>query len=158
MDHLDRALLACLQQDNLQTADRLADQVGRSPSAVARRVRRLRINGAIAAETAILSEAAAGHPLSAVIHVQLERHVPHEGNLLRQRLIAHPQVQLCLDVAGAFDMVLLVVAADMEVFNAFTLSVLEQPIVRRFETSFVKKRHKATLAVPLPIRERASER
>lgn len=149
MDHLDRALLVCLQQDNLQTAERLAEQVGRSPSAVARRVRRLRAEGAIAAETAILSEAAAGHPLSAVIHVQLERHVPHEGNLLRQRLVAHPQVQLCLDVAGAFDMVLLVVAADMEVFNAFTLAVLEQPFVRRYETSFVKKRHKASLAVPL---------
>ncbi|WP_292064108.1 Lrp/AsnC family transcriptional regulator [Brevundimonas sp. UBA7664] len=149
LNQLDRALLACLQQDNMQTADRLAEQVGRSSSAVARRVRRLRAEGAIAAETAVLSDAAAGHPLSAVIHVQLESHVPHESNRLRQRLIAHPQVQLCLDIAGAFDIVLLVVAADMEVFNAFTLSVLEQPVVRRFETSFVKKRHKATLAVPL---------
>ena len=63
--------------------------------------------------------------------------------------MAHPQVQLCLDIAGAFDIVLLVVAADMDVFNAFTLALLEQPIVRRFETSFVKKRHKATLSVPL---------
>lgn len=149
MDHLDRALLACLQQNNLQTADRLAEQVGRSPSAVARRVRRLRAEGAIAAEAAILSDVAAGHPLSAVIHVQLERVAPHEGNLLRQRLVAHPQVQLCLDVAGPFEIVLLVVAANMEVFNAFTLAVLEQPIVRRYETSFVKKRHKASLAVPL---------
>lgn len=149
MDHLDRALLVCLQQDNLQTADQLAERVGRSPSAVARRVRRLRAEGAIAAEAAILSDAAAGHPLSAVIHVQLERVAPHEGNLLRQRLVAHPQVQLCLDVAGAFEIVLLVVAANMDIFNAFTLEVLEQPIVRRFETSFVKKRHKATLAVPL---------
>lgn len=149
MDHLDRALLACLQQNNLQTADRLAEQVGRSPSAVARRVRRLRAEGAIAAETAVLSDAAAGHPLSAVIHVQLERVAPHEGNLLRQRLVAHPQVQLCLDVAGPFEIVLLVVAANMDVFNAFTLAELEQPIVRRYETSFVKKRHKATLAVPL---------
>ena len=149
MDHLDRAPLVCLQQDNLQTADRLAEQVGRSPSAVARRLRRLRTGGSIAAEAAILSDAAAGHPLSAVIHVQLERVAPHEGNLLRQQLVAHPQVQLCLDVAGPFEIVLLVVAANMEVFNAFTLAVLEQPIVRRFESTFVKKRHKATLAVPL---------
>ena len=138
MDHLDRALLVCLQQNNLQTADRLAEQVGRSPSAVARRVRRLRTDGSIAAETAILSDAAAGHPLSAVIHVQLERVAPHEGNLLRQQLVAHPQVQLCLDVAGPFEIILLVVAANMDVFNAFTLAVLEQPLVRRFESTFVK--------------------
>jgi DNA-binding Lrp family transcriptional regulator len=149
-DGLDLRLLACLQEDNLQTADRLAERVGRSPSAVARRLRRLRAGGAIAAETAILSEEAAGHPLSAIVHVQLERHAPQEGDLLRRRLAASANVQLCLDVSGAFDILLLVVAADMDAYNDFADTHLaEQPAVRRFETSFVKKRVKATLAVPL---------
>jgi len=71
--------------------------VVRSASAVVRRVRRLRAEGIITADTAILSDAAAGHRLSAVIHIQLERVAPREGNLLRQRLVAHPQVQLCLE-------------------------------------------------------------
>lgn len=149
LDGLDRKLLACLQRDNLQTAERLADQVGRSPSAVARRLRRLRSSGAVAADIALISEEAAGFPLSAIIQIQLERHAPQEGDRLRRRLTASPNVQLCLDISGAFDILLLVVAADMDTFNSFTADMLEGPPVRRFETSFVKRRVKASLAVPL---------
>lgn len=150
LDALDRQLLACLQRDNLQTADMLAEKVGRSPSAVARRLRRLRASGAVTADVALISEEAAGHPLSAIIHVQLERHVPQEGDRLRRRLVASPNVQFCLDIAGAFDILLLVVAADMDDYNAFTDTMLAtHPAVRRLESTFVKKRVKATLAVPI---------
>ncbi len=150
LDRLDMRLLDLLQENNLQTADVLAERVGRSPSAVARRLRRLRASGAVAADVAIVSEKAAGYPLSAIIHIQLERHAPQEGDRLRRRLLASPNVQLCLDISGAFDILLLVVASDMEDYNRFADAMLaEQGAVRRFETSFVKKRVKATLAVPL---------
>jgi DNA-binding Lrp family transcriptional regulator len=150
LDPLDLKLLACLQEDNLQTADILSDKVGRSPSAVARRVRRLRETGAVAADSAVVSDKAAGYPLSAIVHVQLERHAPQEGDALRRRLAASPNVQLCLDISGAFDILLLVVAADMDAYVAFADAHLaEQPAVRRLETTFVKKRVKATLALPL---------
>ena len=150
LDKLDRLLLAALQGDNQQTADMLADQVGRSASAVARRLRRLRESGAIAADVAILSDRAAGCPLSAIVHIQLERHAPQDGDRLRRRLIASPNVQLCLDISGAFDILLLVVAPDMAAYNDFADQMLaEHTAARRFETSFVKKRVKATLAFPL---------
>jgi Lrp/AsnC family leucine-responsive transcriptional regulator len=149
LDKFDRHLLACLQEDNLQTADRLAEKVGRSPSAVARRLRRLRSTGAVAADVSLISESAAGHPLSAIVQIQLERHAQHEADAVRRRLAASPNVQLCLDLAGAFDILLLVVASDMDSYNDFTGRLLERPGVRRFETTFVKKRVKATLAVPL---------
>jgi Lrp/AsnC family leucine-responsive transcriptional regulator len=149
LDRLDRQLLSCLQADNLQTADRLAEQVGRSPSAIARRLRRLRATGVVAADVAIISEEAAGHPLSAVVLIQLERHAPHEVAVVLRRLTASPNVQLCLNLAGAFDIMILVVAADMDAYNALAGRLLEQPGIRRFETTFVKSRVKATLAVPL---------
>ncbi len=150
LDQLDMRLLACLQEDNLQTADILAEKVGRSPSAVARRVRRLRATGAIARDVAVVSEKAAGNPLFAVIHVQFERHGPQGEDSLRRRLAASHHVQLCLDIAGAFDILLRAVAVDMDDFNAFTAEHLfGQPAVRRFESTFVKRRVKATLALPL---------
>ena len=159
LDDLDLRLLACLQQDNLQTSDVLAEKVGRSPSAVARRVRRLRSTGAIAADVALVSEKAAGNPLFAVVHVQFDRHAPQTEAGLRRRLVASPNVQLCLDLAGAFDLLLLVVAADMEEYNSFTAEQLEgQPAVRRFESTFVKRRVKATLALPLRPLARADRR
>lgn len=149
LDRLDMRLLALLQRNNLTTADQLADVVGRSSSAVARRLRRLREDGVVAADVAVVSDAAAGFPLSALVHVQLERHAPRESADVRRRWLASPHVQLCLDLAGSFDVALLVVAADMEAYNLFAAELLEHPAVRRFETSFVKKRHKATLAFPI---------
>lgn len=150
LDRLDIRLLDCLQQDNLQTADRLAERVGRSPSAVARRLRRLRATGAVAADVSLVSEEAAGHPLFAIVHLQLERHALQAADLLRRRLVASPNVQLCLDISGAFDILLMVVAADMDAYNRFADAMLaEQPAVRRYETSFVKRRAKASLSVPL---------
>jgi len=150
LDALDHRLLAAMQENNLLTADQLAERVGRSPSAIARRLRRLRESGAIAADISVLSDVAAGHPLSAIVHIQLERHAPQEGDRLRRRLVASPNVQLLLDIAGTFDILALVVARDMAAYNEFADATLaEHPAVRRFETSFVKKRVKATLAFPI---------
>lgn len=150
LDRLDLALLACLQEDNQLTADQLAERVGRSPSAVARRVRRLRDTGAIAADVSIVADDAVGQPLSAVVLLQLERHALSASDAFRRRLIACPNVQLCLDVSGAFDILLLVVARDMAAFNAFADDLLVgEGAVRRYETSFVKKRLKASFALPL---------
>nr|WP_295370130.1 Lrp/AsnC family transcriptional regulator [uncultured Sphingosinicella sp.] len=154
LDRLDISLLACLQRDNMQTTEALAEQVGRSPSAVARRVRRLRSSGAIASDVSLISEEAAGQPLSAVVHIQLERHAIQASDLLRRRLVASPNVQLSLDISGSFDILLLVVAPDMDAYNRFADAMLaDEPAVRRFETSFVKRRAKATLAVPLQAGE-----
>jgi DNA-binding Lrp family transcriptional regulator len=150
LDQVDLQLLASLQQDNLKTADQLSEQVGRSPSVVARRLRRLREIGAVAADVSLVSEEAAGMPLSAIVHVQLDRHTPQEVDRLRRRLVASPNVQLCLDLAGSFDFLVLVVARDMHGYNAFADATLEDnQAVRRFETTFVKRRVKATLAFPL---------
>ena len=150
LDALDLNLLTCLQQDNLLTADLLAEKVGRSPSAIARRLRRLRTSGAIAADVALVSEQAVGHPLSAIIHIQLERHALNEVEGFKRQLVACENVQFCLEISGAFDILLLVVVPDMAAFNDFADDLLAgQRGVRRYETSFVKRRLKASLALPL---------
>jgi DNA-binding Lrp family transcriptional regulator len=57
-------------------------------------------------------------------------------------------------LAGSFDILLLVVARDMRDYNEFADAALEDnPAVRRFETTFVKRRVKATLAFPLGEQE-----
>ena len=150
LDQLDLKLLACVQADNQLTADILADRVGLSPSAVARRLRQLRTAKAIAGDVSIVAEQALGHPLSAVIHVQLERHALTEVATFKRLLAASDNVQFCLEISGAFDILLLVVVADMEAFNLFADDMLAgQRAVRRYETSFVKRRLKASLALPL---------
>lgn len=150
-DDFDRALLDLLQQDGLATADQLAAQVPLSPSAIARRVRRLRAEGSIAATRAVLGEALLGRRLRALVTVQLHDHAPAAGlAALRAHLIAMPEVQLCLEVSGPGDLMLLVSVADMPAFNDFADAHLAgNPVVRRYETAFVKKALKFTTAAPL---------
>ena len=127
IDSIDRQLLALLQENNLQTSDELAERVGRSSSVIARRLRRIRTDGLVVSEGAQISPEAAGCLLSAVVHVQL-----------------------CFEISGAFDLLLLVVAHDMAEFNRFADETLAKNAgVRRYETMFVKKRVKATLAFPI---------
>ncbi|WP_197042216.1 Lrp/AsnC family transcriptional regulator [Sandarakinorhabdus oryzae] len=151
MDELDRSLLAQLQQDGLATADQLAELVPLSPSAIARRLRRLRGDGTIAATRAILSERLLGQRLRALVTVQLHDHAPAAGlAALRATLLALPEVQLCLEISGPSDLVLLVSVADMPAFNEFADAHLAgNPVVRRYETAFVKKALKFSTAVPL---------
>jgi DNA-binding Lrp family transcriptional regulator len=150
LDALDLRLLDFLQRDNQLTADDLAERVGRSPSAVARRLRRLRENKAIVADVSVAAEWAVGSPLSAIVHLQLERHALNEVEAFRRQLVACSNVQFYLEISGTFDILLLVVVADMEAFNRFADEMLAgERAVRRYETSFVKRRLKASLALPL---------
>jgi DNA-binding Lrp family transcriptional regulator len=117
---------------------------------VARRLRQLRASKAIAGDVAVVAEQSVGHPLSAIIHVQLERHALTEVASFKRLLAASENIQFCLEISGAFDILLLVVVADMDSFNVFADDLLAgQRAVRRYETSFVKRRLKASLALPL---------
>jgi Lrp/AsnC family leucine-responsive transcriptional regulator len=140
LDRFDVALLNLLQADALATADALAGSVPLSPSAIARRVRKLRRAGLIAADVAILAPAVTADRLRAIVQVQVHEHAEEKGiAALRARLAGAREVQLLLDISGAFDIMALVVTRNMAAFNAFAeRHFAADPSVRRYETSFVK--------------------
>jgi DNA-binding Lrp family transcriptional regulator len=150
-DMLDLRILDLLQRDALLTADELAQRLPLSASAIARRIRRLRESGVIAEDVSVLSEQV-GPFLSAVVQVQLDRHALAAVEALRRRLVASPHVQLYLEISGTFDLMLLVTVRDMDAFNDFVDTMLgADPVVRRYETSFVKRRRKFSTALPLDV-------
>jgi Lrp/AsnC family leucine-responsive transcriptional regulator len=140
LDRFDILLLNLLQADNLATAERLAEAVPLSPSAITRRVRKLREAGAIAGDFALLSPDLTAGRLRAIVQVQVHEHAEEKGiAALRARLAEAIEVQLLLDISGAFDLLVLVVTRNMNAFNAFADShFAADPAVRRYETSFVK--------------------
>jgi DNA-binding Lrp family transcriptional regulator len=150
-DMLDLRILDLLQRDALLTADELAQRLPLSASAIARRIRRLRESGVIAEDVSVLSDQV-GPFLSAVVQVQMDRHALAAVEALRRRLVASPQVQLYLEISGTFDLMLLVTVRDMDAFNDFVDTMLAaDPVVRRYETSFVKRRRKFSTALPLDV-------
>lgn len=154
-DSFDLQLLNLMQEDADRTADQLAERVALSPSAIARRLRRLKEAGAIARTIALLAPSFADHRLRALIGIQLNEHAPAAGLAgLRDRLRSRDEVQLCLEVSGSDDMVLLVACRDMAEFNAFADSELAaSPVVRRYETRFVKKEIKSRPMIRLDERD-----
>jgi DNA-binding Lrp family transcriptional regulator len=141
LDKFDHHLLDLLQKDDTRTADSLARDVPLSPSAIARRLRHLRSNGSIARTIAILGPKITSSRLRAVITLQLKEHADSAGkSALVTRIRAVPQVQLCYELAGTTDMLLILDCANMAEFNALAQRVLvADDTVKRYETSFVKE-------------------
>ena len=140
LDDFDRALLDAAQRDDSRTADSLSKEIPLSPSAIARRLRRLRSDGWIARTIALLDKRLTGRRLRAVVWLQLAEHADQRGKAaLLRRIRTTAQVQFCYELAGVYDMVLLFDCASMEQFNETAEAVLvADATVRRYETAIVK--------------------
>ena len=149
MDRIDRALLALLQEDSRRTADILGEALGLSRSAVTRRIQNLTQEGIIAKEVAVLGDRVRAGRVAAIVNVQFDRHKPLEADQFKRAVRAMPEVQLFVLITGASDALLLVSVRDMDHFNAFADQLASMPLVRRYETSFIKRMEKFTTAVPL---------
>jgi DNA-binding Lrp family transcriptional regulator len=77
LDKLDKAILRALQANGRETYDVVGEQVGLSPSAVLRRVKRLEEAGIIDRYVALVRPEAVGLGLTAYINVRLEKHTEH---------------------------------------------------------------------------------
>lgn len=141
LDRLDFALLDCMQRNASLTADRLAETVPLSPSAIARRLRRLRGEGWIARTISLLSPTLTANRLRALVFIELSEHANLKGkDALKTRLVKAPAVQFCYETTGNFDLLALIDCASMAAFNDLAEAVLvADSTVRRYETSFVKR-------------------
>jgi len=154
LDKLDRQILRKLQDDGRATYDQLAEQVGLSPSAVLRRVKRLEESGFIDRYVALVKPEAVGLGLTAYINVRLEKHTEsHKRNpmdLFRASVQTWPEVAECAALTGEMDYLLRVLVEDMAHYSRFIMdTLLKHPSVQDCKTSFVLDRVKATTAVPL---------
>jgi Lrp/AsnC family leucine-responsive transcriptional regulator len=141
LDRFDIALLNLVQRDDGRTADSLADEVALSPSAIARRLRRLRTDGIIARTIALLAPRLVDRRLRAIVLIQLSEHADLKGkNALEKRLLAAPSVQFTYEIAGPHDIIALFDCESMAAFNQAADELLtSSPTVRRYETHFVKR-------------------
>lgn len=141
LDRIDIALLNAAQRDDSQTAQERAAYVPLSPSAIARRLRRLRRDGWISRTIALLSPRLVEGRLRALVLLQLSEHADQRGkSALLERINDAPQIQFCYEVAGTFDLLLLFDCSSMGQFNKVAEAVLvADPTVRRYETSFIKR-------------------
>ena len=150
MDGYDRRLIAVLQQDADRTAEQLAEHVALSPSAIQRRIRRLKDRGVIQRTVAVVDPRSAGSPTFFLVSLQVERERPELLSQLRRWLAAEPKVQQAYYVTGDSDFILVVTAEDTESYEALMSRLMsDNPNVRRFTTNVALGLVKRGLALSL---------
>ncbi|HCP82061.1 MAG TPA: ArsR family transcriptional regulator [Octadecabacter sp.] len=150
IDATDRELLALIQNDARTSLDVLAHAIDASPATVQRRLKRMRENGVIDREIAVLSPRAVGIPMFFLVLVELERERGSDLDDFRRTLRDEPAVQQAYYITGEADFALVCAAPDMDAFEDLTRRLfMDRPNVRRFRTSVVMDRTKVGLDVPV---------
>ena len=150
LDRADAALLEAVQRNNRLTSEELAALVNLSPTACQRRLRRLRAEGVIESDVAIVSPKAVGRPVSMIVMVSLERERADIVDRFKRSIRAAREVMLGYYVTGDADFILVVTAQDMESYEAFTRRFFyENPDIKGFKTMVVMDRVKAGFALPI---------
>lgn len=154
LDDTDFKLLSLLQQDASKTFQVLADQVGISTATCQRRVQRMKDQGVIQAQVAVLSEqqmkAHGVSLLQAVVEVTLDQQTHAHLEIFERHASADQSVQQVYRVSGGPDFVLIVCVPDMAGYQDFAARVLSGAVnVRNVRCYFVTQRAKMGVALPL---------
>ncbi|MDC8014125.1 Lrp/AsnC family transcriptional regulator [Tahibacter soli] len=154
LDAFDLRILERHQRDTQTPAASIGEAIGLSAAAVQRRLKRMREAGVIEREVAQVAPRAVGLPITCVVGVDLDRETAADLDRFSQKMAQCPEVQQCYYVTGETDYVLVVLAPDMEAYEAFTRrALLDDPNVKSFVTHVVLDRVKVGLTVPIaPVR------
>jgi Lrp/AsnC family transcriptional regulator, leucine-responsive regulatory protein len=150
LDSFDRRLLALVQEDADVTADFLSSILGLSPSAVLRRLKRLKAEKIITGTVAVVDHRQVGKPTFFVVSLEVERDRPEHFRSLRQWIDEEPQIQECFYVTGTADFIIIICTQNVESYDdLMSRLVVENQNVRRFTTNVVLNTSKRGLAIPI---------
>lgn len=148
MDSFDRELLRLVQRDNRQTNEALAQAVNLSPSAVRRRLRKLREDGPIVADIALLDSNALGFTVITGLRCAEESVGAYRE--IERLMKAAEEVLQCSNVSGSVDFIVIAQMRDMTHYNEWVgRYVLDCPLIERCDTHFVYRRSKFETALPV---------
>ena len=150
LDNLDRNILSIMQISNRTTSDQISEQVGLSPAAVQRRLKRMRAQQIIQADVSVINPKAIGHTMTFIVQVTLERERVDLMHNFKKEMSANRTVQQCYYVTGNSDFILIVTAVDMEGYDKFTREAFfDNANIKSFQTNVVMDPVKVGLTIPI---------
>lgn len=150
IDRLDRKILAVLQTNNRIANVDLAEEVGLSPPACLKRVKRLREGKVIVGDVSIINPALAGNKMTLIVSIEMERDRGDIYSIFRQSIEKAPEVTQCYQITGGYDFMLIVSVPDIQAYERFIERVLHQDRnIRKFHTSVSTKTVKFSTQVNL---------
>jgi len=116
LDQIDRKILNRMQSNCRITNADLAADVGTSAPSCMRRVRRLRTEGFIEREIALVNPEKVGSTLISISEVRLNNHERQARDKAIRHIKGIPEVTICLNVTGDRDLMFMAMLTDMEDF------------------------------------------
>ncbi len=152
LDDADRRILSQMQEDcSLSTAE-LAERVGLSQSPCWRRVQRLRADGVIRAEVALLDRGKLGLKTQIFAQVKLSAQGRQHLDEFAEAIRRFPEVLECWVLMGPVDFLLRVVAPDVESYERFFFEKLSRvPGIQEITSTVALSEIKATTALPIGL-------
>ena len=150
LDKFDRRILNLLQEDASRSTAEIAELVGMSQSPCWRRIQRLKDEGYITREVAIVDRRKVGFTAQVFALVKLTMHGRQNLDEFAETIRKYPEVIECHVLMGAFDLLIRVVAADVDAYQAFFFEKLSRlPGVQEVNSVFSLSEIKSTTALPL---------
>ncbi|NTH13758.1 Lrp/AsnC family transcriptional regulator [Agrobacterium rhizogenes] len=149
LDEKDREILLILQDNADQPAKAIAQVVNLSPSAVERRISKLKREGVIDRIVAVVSPAAVRRNLRILVEIEIQNEYRHNLEAFQRWLVQAPEVQSCWYVTGDTDFVLSVTVRDIEEYNAFIERMMtdQRELVRKYKSLIALKTIKHGMAL-----------
>jgi DNA-binding Lrp family transcriptional regulator len=150
LDHIDRRLLAELQDDGRMTNVELAQRVGLTAPPCLRRVRALEEEGVIKGYHAELDASKLGYTITVFALVSLRSQAEESLRQFEEHMRTLPEVRECHMLNGEIDFILKIVSRDLQSFQEFLTSKLTPaPNVASVKTSLTIRTAKQLPGVPL---------
>jgi Lrp/AsnC family transcriptional regulator, leucine-responsive regulatory protein len=147
LDDIDKRIVAALQAEGRLAIVDLADRVGLSATPCQRRVKRLEEDGVITRYAALVSPAALGMGLQALVEITLDDHSEKTVEAFEAAIRARSEVVACYAVTGDMDFLVHVFVPDLAAFSEFAMkALLRMPGVKGTRSSFIMQAVKSDLA------------
>ncbi len=150
LDQTDRRILEWLQKEPGINAAELGEKIGKSQSAVWRRMQSLREQGVIVDQPVKIDREKVGLNTMVFAHVKLTSH--GRGNLAEfsKAVQEFPEVLDCYVVLGNVDFLLRIVTEDIKAYEQFFFEKLSQlPGIQEVNSSIVLSDIKHTTVLPI---------
>ena len=150
LDELDRKILSLLQGDASLPLEEIASRVGASRTPVWNRIRRMREQGVIRAQVALLDAEALGLEACFFVLIRTTEHDADWAARFLAAVRAPPEVIEAHRLAGDIDYILKVMVRNARAYDRFYQSLISEIRIQNVTALLSMEEMKATSALPIP--------
>jgi Lrp/AsnC family transcriptional regulator len=150
LDPQERKILALMQEDATLSTAAIAERIGMSQAPCWRRIDRLRKDGYIMREVALVDRHKVGLDAQVFAQVKLNAHGRQHLEEFADAIRDFPEVLECFVLMGPVDFMLRIIAADINAYERFFFEKLSRvPGIQEVNSVVALSEIKATTALPL---------